>query len=54
MREQELSKCSEIIARHTAALMAKISPAPEPERDVEVELVPGWTFGYSQFQSLPA
>ena len=28
MREQELSKCNEIIARRAAALMAKIMPAP--------------------------
>ncbi len=44
-REQELSKCNEIILRHAAALMAKINPAPVKARDMEVELVPGWSFG---------
>jgi len=42
MREQELSKCNEIIARRTTALMNKICPAPAKDRDVEVELLPGW------------
>jgi glutamyl-tRNA reductase len=45
LRELELSKCQEIIARHVAALMAKISPAPAKERDEEIELIPGWAFG---------
>lgn len=45
LREQELSKCNEIIARQAAALMAKISPAPEWSRNEEVELIPGWSFG---------
>ncbi len=54
MREQELSKCHEIIARQTAALMAKISPSPVKEADAELELVPGWTFGGFQSQFQPA
>jgi glutamyl-tRNA reductase len=45
LRELELSKCNEIIARHAAALMAKINPAPERAREREVELIPGLTLG---------
>jgi glutamyl-tRNA reductase len=42
MREQELSKCNEIIARRAVALMVKLNP-PAPTRPVShVELVPGW------------
>jgi glutamyl-tRNA reductase len=53
LREQELAKCHEIIARHAAALMAKIYPAPEREQLEEVELLPGWSFSgfQTQFQS---
>lgn len=53
LREQELSKCQEIIARHAAALMAKIAPVREKVTDEEVELIPGWSFSYfqSQFQT---
>ena len=51
LRELELSKCNEIITRHAAALMAKISPAPEREREAEVELVPGLSFGGFAFQT---
>jgi len=54
LREQELSKCNDIIARHTAALLAKINPAPERNQHEEVELVPGWTFGCFQSQLQPA
>lgn len=52
LRAQELSRCNEIIARHAAALMAKIGPAAETKRPEEVELIPGWSFGCypSQFQ----
>lgn len=42
LREQELSKCNEIIARRAAALMAKISPRAEAGRKPEIELQPGW------------
>jgi glutamyl-tRNA reductase len=45
MREQELSKCNEIIARRTAALMTKIQPVPEKRPDQEIELLPGWFLG---------
>jgi len=41
-REQELSKCNGILARRTAALMAKIQPAPEKRPEQEIELLPGW------------
>jgi len=45
LREQELCKCNEIIARNAVAVMARIAPAPERERYEEVELIPGWSFG---------
>jgi glutamyl-tRNA reductase len=54
MREQELCKCHDIIARHVAAVMAKIAPASEKERHEEVELIPGWSFGCFQSQFQPA
>jgi glutamyl-tRNA reductase len=41
MREQELSKCSEIIARRAAALMTKLNPPPVNHPASTVELVPG-------------
>jgi glutamyl-tRNA reductase len=41
MREQELSKCREIIVRRSAALMARFSPAPEQKPGAEAELLPG-------------
>ena len=44
-REQELSKCNDIIVRRAAALMAKIQPVPEHRPGEEVELLPGWFFG---------
>ena len=44
-REQELSKCNEIIARRAAALMVKIQPAPEKRPGQEVELLPCWFLG---------
>ncbi|MGD0253487.1 MAG: glutamyl-tRNA reductase [Verrucomicrobiota bacterium] len=43
MREQELSKCSEIIARRAAALILKLNPPPIDRPVAPVELVPGWT-----------
>jgi glutamyl-tRNA reductase len=43
MREQELSKCNEIIARRTGALMVKLNPPPIDRPVADVELVPGWT-----------
>jgi glutamyl-tRNA reductase len=53
LREQELCKCHQIIARHSVDLMAKIAPPPQRERHEDVELVPGWSLGYfqSQFQA---
>ena len=41
MREQELSKCNEIIARRAAALMMKLNPPPIARPVAGVELVPG-------------
>jgi glutamyl-tRNA reductase len=43
MREQELSKCNEIIARRAGALMVKLNPPPPTRLVSHVELVPGWT-----------
>jgi glutamyl-tRNA reductase len=54
LREQELSKCHEIIARHATALMAKIAPVRETVTDEEVELIPGWSLSYFQSQFQPA
>jgi len=45
MREQELSKCNEIIARRVSAFMTKVKFAAGRKPDVEVELVPGWMLG---------
>ena len=45
MREQELSKCNEIIARRAAALMTKIQPVREKRPEPEMELLPGWFLG---------
>lgn len=42
LREQELSKCGEIITRRTTALLNKISPQPKPEISGEIEMLPGW------------
>jgi glutamyl-tRNA reductase len=47
LRERELSKCNVIITQRAAALMAKICPALERERDGDVEVIPGWSFGDS-------
>jgi glutamyl-tRNA reductase len=49
LREQELDRCNEIIARRSAALMAKFQPAPETRPDLEIELLPGWQAGQSAF-----
>jgi glutamyl-tRNA reductase len=43
MREQELSKCNEIIERRAAALMAKWNPQPANRPAPTTELAPGWT-----------
>ena len=45
LRSQELSKCREIIATRTAALMARIDPAPQRRPQSEIEALPGWSFG---------
>jgi len=42
MREQEFSKCREIIVCRGAALMARFSPAPEQKPGAEAELSPGF------------
>ena len=41
-REQELSKCSDIIMRRAAALMTKLNPSLNGRPAAPVELVPGW------------
>jgi len=43
IREQELSKCNEIIARRAGALMKKLNPPRVIRPAAPVELVPGWT-----------
>jgi glutamyl-tRNA reductase len=45
LREQELSKCHDIITRRAAALMARFQPKPERRPAQDVEVVPGWFFG---------
>ncbi len=42
MREQELSKCNDIVARRAGALMLKLNPPPVNRPTSTVELVPGW------------
>jgi glutamyl-tRNA reductase len=42
MREQELSRCNEIIARRAGALMVKLNPPPIARPVADVELVSGW------------
>jgi glutamyl-tRNA reductase len=43
MREQELSKCNDIITRRATALLTKLSPPSVSRPPATVELVPGWT-----------
>jgi glutamyl-tRNA reductase len=43
MREQELSKCNEIIARRAVALMLKLNPPPVVRPVADAGLAPGWT-----------
>jgi glutamyl-tRNA reductase len=45
LREQELSKCNEIIARRSTALLAKIRPVAEKRPEPQAELLPGWFLG---------
>ena len=42
LREQELSKCNEIIVRRTRTLMLRLNPPPVVRPVADVELVPGW------------
>lgn len=52
LREQELSKCHEIIARQVAAVMAKISPSIERDRETAGEVNAGWSIANGMaFQS---
>jgi glutamyl-tRNA reductase len=41
-REQELARCQAIIGERTAALMAKLTPAPEKDFDLGVQAQPAW------------
>jgi glutamyl-tRNA reductase len=45
MRERELSKCNEIVARRAGTLMTKFQPVPEKQPEPEIELLPGWFLG---------
>ena len=53
-REQELTRCQTIIVERTAAVMAKIKPAPKKIYDAGVSVRPGWSLGYFQSQIQPA
>ena len=44
VREQELSKCNEIISRRTAALMVKLNPPPVNRPGSAVKPAPGWAW----------
>ena len=44
LREQELSKCNEIISRRTAALMLKLNPPPVNRPVSTAEPAPGWAW----------
>ncbi len=44
-REQELARCRAIITDRTAALMAKLGPAPERDSGRAVQGQPGWVLG---------
>ena len=48
MREQELSRCQDIIARRAGALMTKLNSQSVRRPATPVELVPGWTWGEAQ------
>jgi glutamyl-tRNA reductase len=41
-REQELARCQAILADRTAALMARLTPAPERNFDPGVQIQPAW------------
>ena len=43
LREQELSRCNEIITRRAGALMLKLNPPSGARPVAGMELVPGWT-----------
>jgi glutamyl-tRNA reductase len=43
MREQELARCREIIARRAAALVEKLNSPPNRRPTPAMELAPGWT-----------
>jgi glutamyl-tRNA reductase len=45
MREQELSKCNEIITRRAAAVMTRINPSAQTGWKEEAESLPGWVAG---------
>ena len=42
MREQEFTRCQAILSERTAALMAKLRPAPEKTCEAAVQSQPGW------------
>ncbi|HTX21953.1 MAG TPA: glutamyl-tRNA reductase [Candidatus Aquilonibacter sp.] len=49
-REQELVQCREIISTRTAAVMAKVKPAPEKIRGADLFVPSGWSPGHLDFQ----
>jgi glutamyl-tRNA reductase len=44
-REQELARCRTILGERTAALMARLMPAPETNYDPGVQPQPRWALG---------
>jgi glutamyl-tRNA reductase len=53
-REQELARCHEIISARTAAVMAKMIPAPEKIHGADVFVPSGWQLGCFELQLQPA
>ena len=52
LREQELSRCHEIISRRAAALLARLNPPPVQQPAPLAELVPGWTLNEMAWQRI--
>lgn len=44
-REQELTRCRDIVVGRTETLMAKITPTPERTYDLDLQPEPGWLLG---------
>jgi glutamyl-tRNA reductase len=44
LREQELAHCEAIVAERAEAVMAKVSPVPERNYDMDIQSEPRWVF----------